>query len=56
MKGTVTYSVSSKGASSSVMVDTRLVGGEVLVDGEGSRDGSVLHDITLDVLNTREGV
>ena len=42
--------------ASGVAVDTRLVGREVLVDGEGRGDGTVLLDLCLDVLDTIDGV
>ena len=37
-------------------VDTGLVGQEVLVDGEGGGDGTVRHDLSLDVFNTVDAV
>lgn len=37
-------------------VDTTLVGKEIFVDGEGSSDGTVLVDVSLDGINTVEAV
>ena len=37
-----------------VLVDARLVGQEVLVDGEGSCDGTVLLDVLLDLVDAAE--
>lgn len=48
--------MSSKGSSSGVLVDSRLVGQEVLVDGEGSLDGSVSEDLLLDLFNSSDRV
>lgn len=48
--------VTSELLASGVAVDTRLVGREVLVDGEGRGDGTVLLDLSLDVLDTIDGV
>jgi len=46
--------VTSKGRSSLVRVDSRLVGKEVLVDSESSGDSSISLDILLDVRNTTD--
>jgi len=44
-------SVATESAASGVLVDTGLVGREVLVDGEGSGDSSVLSDVSLDLID-----
>ena len=48
--------VAAEGVASLVLVHTRLVGEEVLVDGEGAGDRSVLLDICLDLSDSREPV
>ena len=48
--------VATEGRAGLVRVNTRLVGQEVLVDGEGSSHGSVLHDISLDVVDSSQAV
>ena len=49
-------SVATEGGASCVLVDTGLVGWEVLVDGEGSGDGSVGVDVLLDVVDSSDSV
>lgn len=49
-------SVTAQRLSSDVLVNTRLVGFEILVDGEGNRDGALLHKFLLDVGDTLDGV
>ncbi len=39
-----------------VMVDSGFIGGEIFVDSKSSRHGSVLHDVTLNILYSREAV
>jgi len=48
-------SVTTEGVSSSVLVDTALVGEEIFVDGEGCSHGSVFGDIGLDLVNLARG-
>ena len=48
--------VTSKSLSSGVLVDTGLVGEEVLVDSKGSCNGSILLNVSLDVINAKEAV
>ena len=48
--------VTSESGASGVLVDTGLVGWEVLVDGEGGGNGSVVEDILLDLVNTSDSV
>ena len=48
--------VTTESASSCVLVDTRLVGEEIFIDGESGSDGTVLSDIGLDVLNSTESI
>jgi len=48
--------VSSEGSSGGVDVNSTGVGQEVLVDGEGSLDGSVGEDLVLNLLNSGDGV
>jgi len=48
--------VTTKSTSGGVLVDSTLVGEEIFVDGESSSDGTVLGDITLDLVNTAESV
>ena len=49
-------SVTTEGRATLVLVDTRLIGQEVLIDGEGGCDRTVLLDIGLDLVNTVEAV
>ena len=49
-------SVAAEGVASLVLVHTRLVSEEVLVDSKGTGDRSVLLDISLDPCNSREPV
>jgi len=46
--------VTTKGGSSLVRVDTGLVGEEILIDGEGTGNGTILGDIGLDLVNGTE--
>jgi len=48
--------VATKGRTRLVGVDTALVGKEVLVDGEGSSDSTVLVDVRLDSINLSETI
>ena len=48
--------VSTESGAGGVLVDSRLVGWEVLVDGEGGGDGSVGEDVLLDLVNTSDSV
>lgn len=48
--------MSSEGSSGGVLVDSRLVGQEILIDGEGSLDGSVGEDLLLDLFNSSNRV
>jgi hypothetical protein len=48
--------VASLGGTGHVLVNTGLVGEEIFVDGEGSGDWSVGHDLGLDVFDTLDGV
>ena len=50
--------VTTEGSNSGIWldVDTRLVGEEVLIDGEGSSDSTVSLDILLDVANSTETI
>jgi len=48
--------VTTESRASGVLVDTRLVGKEVLVDCEGRCDGTVLLDLSLDVLDTPDAI
>ena len=48
--------VTTESASSCVLVDTRLVGEEIFIDGESGSDSTVLSDIGLDVLNSTEAI
>ena len=48
--------VATESRAGLVGVDTGLVGQEVFVDGEGGGDGTVLLDLSLDVLNTADSI
>lgn len=48
--------VTTKSASRGMLVDSTLVGEEIFVDSESSSDGTVLGDITLDLVNTAESI
>merc|ERR1719162_150172 len=48
--------VTTEGFASNVLVDTGLVGREVLVDGEGGGDSSVVEDVLLDLVNSADSV
>ena len=48
--------VTTESISSFMLVDTGGVGEEIFIDGEGSSDGTVLSDISLDVLNSTESI
>ncbi len=49
-------SVTTEGSAGLMRVDTGLVGQEIFVDGEGGCNGTVLLDLSLDVLNTSDTV
>jgi len=48
--------VTSEGSSRDVLIDTALVCQEIFVDSEGVGDGTIGHDISLDVVNSLETV
>merc|ERR1712127_116147 len=48
--------VTSESGASGVLVDTGLVGWEVLVDSEGGGDGTVVEDVLLDLVDTSDSV
>ena len=48
--------VTTKSGASSVLVNTRLVGQEVFVDGEGGSDSTVLLDVSLDSIDATDAV
>ena len=48
--------VTTESLTSLVLIDTGLVGQEVLVDSEGSSDGTVLLNVSLDVINATEAI
>ena len=48
--------VTAEGATGGVLIDTRLVGKEVFVHGESRGDGTVLLDLSLDVVNATDAI
>ena len=49
-------SVTTESLTSLVLIDTGLVGQEVLVDSEGGSDGTVLLNVSLDVISAAEAI